>query len=153
MKSLLVLAGFGLLGLLAGCSAPAAAPPVATPTPGTVTGDSLAAALGASGLPVVAVQVWTAETDVNKLLGRPGQYTGKVSWTDSRLTAPAGGTVEVFSDAPAMDAWFTYTDTLSKNPLLSQYIYRNDARLLIMRLSHELTPDQAAEYRAWLSAL
>jgi hypothetical protein len=46
--------------------------------------DAIQQALGASGFPIGEVRTFTAETDPNSLLGRPNQYTVKVSWKDAR---------------------------------------------------------------------
>jgi hypothetical protein len=64
--------------LLVACGAPGA--PAAPP----ITPDAVAASLRASGLPVSGVVVHTPETDPNHLLGRPGQYTGKIDFHDER---------------------------------------------------------------------
>lgn len=47
--------------------------------------ESLVAEFTAAGLPISTSVVFTAETDPNDNLARPGQYTGKVSWVDERL--------------------------------------------------------------------
>ena len=51
-----------------------------------LTEDAIVDALSASDLPITNLEVFDAETDPNSLLGRPGQYTVKVSWEDGRLT-------------------------------------------------------------------
>jgi hypothetical protein len=68
-----------------------------TSTPSTTTGaastqsekpetpEQIIAALKSAGLPIGAVRSYTASTDPNKLLGRPGQYTGKANFRDRRL--------------------------------------------------------------------
>lgn len=56
--------------------------------------------------------VYTADTDPNNLLGRPGGYTSKASFIDERIdvsqvlgdrpgAVDVGGSVEVFEDAAA----------------------------------------------------
>jgi hypothetical protein len=54
---------------------------------------------------VTTIQTYTDATDPNHLLGRPGQYTSKVNFVDSRLAPPSnpalidvndGGSVEAF---------------------------------------------------------
>ena len=91
----------------ASAPAPAAAlepEPVAARTAEQVVSD-LAAAVGS----VKPGVVYTAETDPNKLLGRPNGYTSKASFTDSRIKASdvrdtssgsvdLGGSVEVYAD-------------------------------------------------------
>jgi hypothetical protein len=35
-------------------------------------------------------------------------------------------------------------------PLFVQYMYRNDAKRILVRVPKELSPTQAAEYETWL---
>ena len=50
-----------------------------------------------------------------------------------------------------MNARFTYVDTIMKSrAALPAVMYRNDARRLLLRVPHELTPDQAKGYEDWL---
>ena len=138
-------------------TAVATARPTLTPTPAPtpMSGEAFAASLGKSGIATTDVIVYTADNDQNKLLGRPGQYVGKVNWTDMRAPAQKQqATVEIFADDASMQARFTYLDGILKSsPLLLQYMYRNDARRLIVRVPKELTPAQAGEYEAWLKTL
>jgi len=131
-----------------GCT-PSAPPPL--------TGDQVAASLAPAGLPVANVRVFTADTDPNQLLGRPQQYTAKVSWFDQRVSTQDGLTeanVEVFPDTASLGARDKYTRAISGAVGgLAQYVDRNDARRVLLRLPHDLTPDQAAEYQTWLKAL
>jgi hypothetical protein len=100
---------------------------------------------------------FSADTDPNKLLGRPNGYTSKVSFTDSRIGpddllgvepggVDAGGSVEVFADADAAAARQQYIQQLQKAaPLLgTEYSYVDGTALV--RVSGKLTPDQAADY-------
>lgn len=52
------------------------------------TAEEISAALKAKGLLIGTVVVYTAETDTNKLLGRPNQYTSKVNFADTSLDQP-----------------------------------------------------------------
>ncbi|MFN8511345.1 MAG: hypothetical protein U0232_14560 [Thermomicrobiales bacterium] len=96
--------------------------------------------------------VWTAETDPNKLLGRPFQYTSKVTFRDTRLplrpnprSMPAD--VEVFATAADLQSRKTYIESVIKtSPQFVQYVY--SANLALLRLGKGLTPDQAAAYEA-----
>jgi hypothetical protein len=114
---------------------------------------SVAATLTEMGPPVGDVRLFDAETDPNRLLGRPGQYIGKVSWRDER--APdSNATLEFFADEPALRARERYTEAISRaGGPFTQYIYANPSRLALLRLPFALTPEQAAEYDAWLQAL
>lgn len=75
--------------------------------------------LAASGAPVKLTDVYTAETDANHLLGRPGQYTSKAAFTDTRISAEdtselekgdvgLGGGIEVFDTNAQAVARATY---------------------------------------------
>lgn len=121
-----------------------------------VTSEEVAAALRGSGLPIADLTTYTAESDPNALLGRPGQYVAKVNWRDTRIPAEADtARLEVFADAKAQAAWYAHNDALLRSgvPQLAGYIYRNDRMLAVLRLPRELTPDQAAEYKQWLEAV
>jgi hypothetical protein len=106
------------------------------------------------GLPIGESVAYTAKNDPNELLGRPNQYTSKVMFKDNRLNSDPmakefdvqnGGSIEVFEDEDDAIARAKYLKNLTKSlSPLAEYSYRNDTVLL--RLSHRLTPDQAAEY-------
>jgi hypothetical protein len=168
MRVLIVGAGFLVACSSAGsASTPAPAAPTAavtiaptptpapSPTPAAMTGDLFAAALAKSGILSADVVVYTDATDPNHFLGRPGQYVGKVNWTDSRAPAQKQqATVEIFADDASMQARFSYlSDAFKAFPTTLQYMYRNDARRMVLRVPRELTPSQAAEYESWLKSL
>lgn len=117
-------------------------------------GDAVAAAVRASGITVTDLIVYTAETDPNKLLGRPGQYIAKASWKDPRVSTADPATIEVFPDAASLQARFAYIDGIFKSsPMLLQWMYRNEARLALLRLPKDLTPDQARAWDDWFKKL
>src|SRR5687768_6551864 len=98
-----LLAGLALVG----CGRAPARPPL--------TGETVAASLRGSGLPVTGVRVLTADTDPNKLLGRPGEYTAKVSWQDGRAPGEANdATIEVFATADDLKRRKAYTEAVAK---------------------------------------
>ncbi|MFD9415119.1 hypothetical protein ACFWC9_10405 [Streptomyces goshikiensis] len=98
----------------------------------------------------------TAESDPNHLLGRPGQYTSKITFSDSRIKAAdteglepgdvaLGGAVEVFANPADAQARAAYIQTVTKGmPALTEYDYVHGSTLI--RVSHYLTPGQAGEY-------
>ncbi|MFI7399681.1 hypothetical protein ACIBW9_04200 [Streptomyces sp. NPDC049541] len=100
----------------------------------------------------------TAENDPNHLLGRPNQYTSKVTFTDSRIKATdvtgtekgdveRGGAIEVFSSPADATARAKYIQAVTKAmPALTEYDYVNGT--VVLRVSHYLTPAQAATYKA-----
>jgi hypothetical protein len=144
---------------------PTPEPPTATSAPQPVQGlgsDALVAALKAAGVQHIAeVQTYTASDDPNHLLGRPNQYTAKASWHDDRLPAPAnpkqievsdGGGIEVWPDAAGAQKRMDYIQTIGKSlPMAVEYDYVKGPVLL--RVSKDLTPDQAAEYKKALDSL
>ncbi|WP_337881750.1 hypothetical protein [Chromobacterium haemolyticum] len=145
-KNLVVLAAL-TLGLLAGCS-------------GGVkqehSPESVLSAFKKAGLPVEKQEVYTAETDSNKLLGRPNQYVAKANWADRRLEQSGesmkGGTVEIFKSEDDLRARKEYVERIGKAmPMMAQYQYQNG--LVLIRLDKALTPDQAAEYQKVLGEI
>ena len=156
----LPIALLALSAFLMGCQQPATAPqvtpaPRATPTPAVLSAEAIRQSLQASGLPVTQVVIHTTESDPNKLLGRPGQYTVKLTWTDSRAPEEEGRcTIEVFPDDTAMRARATYTATIAATGgIFARYQYLKAERRALLRLPSDLTPAQAAEYEAWLRRL
>lgn len=154
-----------LLAAVTACQSPPAAAPapnreakaVATPTPQeNLTAETVLDAVKAAKLPVEKETVYTAESDPNKLMGRPNQYTGKASWNDARVESltpdDRSMTVEVFSSAEDLENRRRYVEAIGKSMSpLAQYLYVHKNALL--RLSHKLTPQQAAEYEKVLKSL
>lgn len=105
----------------------------------------------------------TAENDSNHLLGRPGQYTSKVTFTDSRISksdtegfdkgdVELGGAVEVFADPADAKARATYIETVTKSmSALAEYDYVHGT--VLVRVSRFLTPAQAAGYKSAAASL
>ncbi|MGW3061915.1 hypothetical protein ACWC98_39290 [Streptomyces goshikiensis] len=100
----------------------------------------------------------TAESDPNHLLGRPGQYTSKITFSDSRIKAAdtdglepgdvaLGGAIEAFATPADAQARAAYIQTITKGmPALTEYDYVHGS--IVVRLSRYLTPGQAGEYKA-----
>jgi hypothetical protein len=100
----------------------------------------------------------TAENDPNHLLGRPNQYTSKITFSDTRISANDasgadkgdvdwGGAIESFATPSDAKARAEYIQTVTKSmPALSEYDYVQGVTLV--RVSHYLTPKQAGEYKA-----
>ena len=103
--------------------------------------------------------VYTAETDPNHLLGRPGQYTSKVAFTDSRVQprpfdAPdaieRGGSVEVFPDEQGAQNRMKYIQAIAAGfPMAVEYDYTSGP--VLVRVGKILTPAQAGEYQKALA--
>ncbi len=140
--------------------------PSPTPTPQVAhagqTVDQLLQGLKAHGLPIGASFTYNAANDLNHDLGRPGQYIGKVNFKDTRITSTEqgaaisvsnGGSIEVFANTTDAAHRFAYLQALSKSgvPQFVEYEYLDG--VVILRISSQLTPDQAAAYRVALKAL
>ncbi|MGW3159441.1 hypothetical protein [Streptomyces sp. NPDC001089] len=105
----------------------------------------------------------TAENDPNKLLGRPNQYTSKITFTDSRISADdvtgtdkgdvsRGGAIEAFGSPADATARAKYIQAVTKGmPALSEYDYVHGT--IVVRVSHYLTPKQAAAYESATNGL
>ncbi len=138
-------------------------------TPGTgVSGEinagSVVEHFQASGLAIGRVDVYDVETDPTKRLGRPGQYVGKANFQDSRLPLVlqqgqdvisfqnSGGIVEVFSNTDDLEDRQKALDLARQQfpAAFPEYQYSNG--VVLLRLGHVLTPDQAAEYEAALAS-
>jgi hypothetical protein len=162
---LLLLAACGNTSTTTGSSSPTQPPaattaPTATPTPQPAHAGKSAARivqeLKAKGLPIGEVFSYTAENDPNHLLGRPGQYTDKAAFKDTRLAGNQGtgigvsdgGSVEVFASITDAQHRFAYLQALSTsgNALFAEYEYLDD--LAILRVSSQLTPTEAKAYEA-----
>jgi hypothetical protein len=124
--------------------------------------DQLLQGLKAHGLPIGVSSTYTAANDLNHLLGRPGQYIGKVNFKDTRITGygqganisvSAGGSIEVFANTTDAKKRFAYLQAISKSGvgLFAEYEYLDG--VVILRISSQLTPDQAGAYQTALKAL
>jgi hypothetical protein len=133
--------------LLAGTSSATVAAP---PKPAQVV-----AALKSEDLPIGTYRVYTAANDPNKLLGRPGQYVGKLNFHDKRLPKSAdystdsGGSVEVFKTRADAKRRLQYVAAITQSsPLFTEYQYLEG--LILLRVAGDLTPGQARRYGAAL---
>lgn len=100
-------------------------------------------------------------TDVNGLLGRPGQYTSKINFEITTLEQtdpkdPKGGSIEVFATAEDAVTRYEYIQSLAQSmPLLAEYDYLNGCVLL--RIDYDVLPSEEMLYEeavaAYLSSL
>ena len=114
--------------------------------------------LRAAGFPIGKIKIYSASNDANLLLGRPGQYTGKVNFRDRRIkdggggfAVSSGGSIEVFAskaDARRRSNYVTAIFQSASPSVPSEYDYLEGNTFL--RLSHVLTPAQARKYEAAL---
>jgi hypothetical protein len=141
------------LALLGMCAATYSAPAKQTKTQ---SAEDVAVALSKAGLPVSNIEVFTPKTDPNRLMGRPGQYISKVSFTDTNYPENDLGkidqTIETFPTTAAAKTRRDYIDRVTRNtPFLLQYQFLRGRVLL--RLDKELSPDDAKEYEAALTEI
>jgi hypothetical protein len=111
-------------------------------------------------LPISANDIaeFNEDTDKNKLLGRPHQYTAKGVWRDPRTGEEGepdlgtGGTVEIFDSEADATTRFDYVEKITaSSPLLTEYHYRRGT--VLVRVSSKLKPSQAKEYETALQKL
>ncbi|MGQ5640901.1 MULTISPECIES: hypothetical protein [unclassified Streptomyces] len=163
-----------LLASLTACSSGSSSPSQQTSNgkPGTsaapaaskpLTASTAFAKLSAKVSMAHLSDVVTAANDSNHLLGRPNQYTSKVAFTDSRIKAAdvtdpskgsvdLGGSIEVFATPADAKARATYIQTIAKSmPAVAEYDYVHGT--VLVRVSHYLTPAQAAAYKTAANAL
>lgn len=88
-------------------------------------------------LPIDKVIVYDEKTDVNELLGKEGQYTSKINFSDTTALQiggddnPVGGTIEVFKNSKDAKARCAYIEAYTKAlPIIQQYMYREGKYLL-----------------------
>jgi len=121
----------------------------------TLSASEVLAGLKAAKLPIGQSTEYTAETDTNNLLGRPGQYIGKINFEDTRIeedNADLNDSIEVFSNTNDLNSRANYIKAVTKDtPMLLQYSYTH--KNVLLRLDTALTPDQAAEYEKALKSL
>ena len=143
-------------------AASSAAPtePTEAPAAEPVTGADVVKKLAAAGLSVALTVDYDETTDPNKQLGRPNGCIDKVAFTDSRIkpddvldsdegSVELGGGVEVFASEKEAQTRADFIKSVTAGtPALTEYGYVKGGVLL--RLSRQLTPSQAAEYEAAL---
>lgn len=141
---------------VSGPAAPSGSPSPAAPPKGALTAVQALAELAKLVPSAKQNIVITEDNDKNHLLGRPGQYTSKVTFTDSRVKpddiagldkddVQQGGIIEVFATPADAKARGDYIQAIVKNlPMLLEYDYPHGVYLV--RVSKYLTPSQAAEY-------
>jgi hypothetical protein len=100
------------------------------------------------------IQAFTAETDPNEKLGRPGYYISKADFSDTRLEQEGseylvGGTLETFSSKGDCNKRAEYLNKMNDPSIgflaVNQHIYKYDKVLL--RVDYSLTSEQAEEYK------
>ncbi|TAK20656.1 MAG: hypothetical protein EPO26_16645 [Chloroflexota bacterium] len=106
-------------------------------------------ALMATGLPITGITELTAQTDPDRLLGKAGQYAGKLSWQDPAV-ANAVGFAELFADPAALQARVQALAGAGAGSG-SVPLVRSDANLAVLRLPPGITQDQIKTYQSAFS--
>lgn len=113
--------------------------------------------LASQGLPVEVTKVYDETTDPNERLGRPGGYTSKAAFGDSRIpkskyvgadadSSDRGGSVEVFTDeAGAVARAAEVQKKLKDFGLGTEWDYVVGG--VLVRVSGNVTPSQAKAYQ------
>lgn len=127
-----------------------------SPTLEILASESVLSAFKEAKLPITNVEVFTEETDTNKLLGRPNQYVGKINWGDTRAENikfdKNPNSIEVFASIEDLQSRKNYTESVSKSGgIFNQYIYSH--KNVLVRLTHHLFPKDAAQYETILKSL
>jgi hypothetical protein len=113
-----------------------------------------------AGLSIDKTVEFTEETDVNELLGRPGQYIAKANFSVKELEENGnpdmdieqGGSVEIFANEKDAKNRFDYISEVTKSsPMLSEYDYIHGK--MILRLSNKVLPSKAKEYQKAFESL
>lgn len=98
------------------------------------------------------VTVWTAATDKNQLLGRPGGYTTAATITDKRVSCTpdpdtsCGATVEVYPTEGEALARSQYIQSVLSGGGLLGTEYHTIQGSALLRVTGQLTPEQAKVY-------
>jgi hypothetical protein len=150
-------------------SSPSASSPTVAAAPteaaATLTASQAMAAVAKAVPQAHETLVLTDTTDPNNLMGRPNEYTSDVRFSDSRVpasdTSPMGlskgdvqfgGSIEVFPTAADAAARAKYIQSVTVAlPEAAEYDFVSGPYLI--RVSHFLTPAQAAVYQAAVDAL
>lgn len=99
--------------------------------------ESYAKELSKAGLSIEELEIYTSQTDPNKLLGRPNQYTSKVNFKN--------GSIEVFENDKNVKDRKVYIDKIGEStPMFAEYSYINGNALL--RIKKDLTPEESKKY-------
>jgi 2,4-dienoyl-CoA reductase-like NADH-dependent reductase (Old Yellow Enzyme family) len=140
---------------LVGCKASTSEPTKAE-APKVETAEQAVKALLGAGLPVADIKVITPETDENNMMGRPGGYTSKAYFADTRHPPTQDklviveNNIEGFSSEDDAQRRADYVTEIAKSmPMMAQYVYRSGK--FVLRLDRALLPDQAKAYEAALA--
>jgi hypothetical protein len=137
---------------------------VATPGPNGCydldTALGVLSGLQAQGIPIGEFENYTPETDPNELMGRPGGYTSKVNFRDTRLVPKTvdfstedGGSIEVFATPENLESRVAHLKaSWEAFPIVPKDVLFSEGTVLLRVSSRLLIPDGEA-YGAALDAL
>lgn len=136
-----------------GYTAPKAKPQTKTTTVVSkpLNATQIADRLAKSGLPISNIITYNKKTDVNKLLGKPGQYIDKVNFGDTRIeqfdsSDPLGGSIEIFRNHKDALKRQRYINAIGEaSPILGEFNYVHKNYLLRIDLS--LSQDDFNQYK------
>lgn len=112
--------------------------------------------LKGNGLPVGESFTFNANTDPDHLLGAPRQYIAKVTFRDTHaasvssganITVDDGGCIEVFTNLDDAQATKQYIAQANQAGALFTTEYDYWRGVVLLRVSSQLTPDEAHQYR------
>jgi len=128
-----------------------------------LTAEQVAIRLLDAKVPLRTTVVYDASNDPNQLLGKPGGYTSKIAFVDTRThVSPAsvttkdpvaqGGSIEVFADPAAASSRVQQLRAVSSSSqLLQEFDYQQGG--VVVRVSKYLSEAQAKGYQDALAAL
>ena len=124
------------------------APTTTTRSARAMTAEELVVALRQSGLPILGWTLITGPTDPDHLLGRPGQYTSKVIFSDRRLAGGGGTEAANLADGGAIEVFASAAAAARRAPVLAGRGVRvtRHGRVLLA-VSTRLAAASAAKYR------
>lgn len=130
----------------------------------SLTADQVMAKLSAAIPGVKQTIAYTAATDPNSLLGRPGEYIGAIRFNDSRVPKDKtqgatagdvefGGAIETFATVQDAQTRAAYVEkvTQAMASLAGEYDFQHGH--VLIRVSRFLTPDQVAAYKTFVNTL
>lgn len=126
--------------------------------PKATSAQDIITAFQKAGLKIQDVVVVTEASDDNHLLGRPGQYTSKVFFYDSRHPKPKDGssegenTIEFFASDDAAKTRHDYIESVTKGvPMLLQYQVLQGN--VLARFDKVMLPSEVDGYKKALAAI
>ncbi len=129
-----------------------------SPEPIGKNAERIIEGLAAQGAPITGYVAYTAATDPNELLGRPGGYNSKANFADERVesrgTEPfevtGGGSIEVYETSSGATGRARYIRDLLDSVGFLGNEYHIQRGGVLVRLSEGLVPEDVAEYEQWL---